>query len=112
MSTPELQQIEAAGAVLLHSMIIGSLTNNQMPPPQMFTWSCDYALESLRYAELQNVEPELRLGLAEQIKFFMHILETNKQLGLLQKMKDALKARILRLPPDFDATYGGLLSWV
>lgn len=112
MSNVQLQQLEAAGAALLHSMILSSLAGGAMPPPQMFTWSCDYALECLRHTELENAEPELRRELAQQIMFFMHILETNKQLGLLQKMKDALKARILRLPPDFDATYGGMLSWV
>lgn len=105
------QQLESTGALLMFSMAIDAIASGALPPASIFKWTCDYAIEALKECETSS-DDEMSTALAEQVAMLMRVCESTKQLTQLQKMKDALKARLLYLHPTVDGTYGGHLSWV
>lgn len=119
--TEGLQQLAKQACFHLAGMVVGSIQAGQMPPRSVFEWYIDYSTEVLIQMEREIIAagPEAmadaEAGAALErsvvtIAELIRVCEANKLLVLKEKIMGALNARRLRLPPDFDATYGGLLS--
>jgi hypothetical protein len=101
----------------LAGMAAGALKAGQMPPRDVFDWFVDFTtlglLETEKMVMAGNTDPDTGADLERYVvslSELLRICDTNKLLVTKDRAMAALNARRLRLPPEFDHTYGGLLS--
>lgn len=116
----ELYNLELQGAQNLVAMVTSSLQAGQMPPRNIFEWAATYIAESLiaiesmvQHGGLTEEEYDEIGGSLERtvasLSALLAMANKHKMFVVVDKIDRILKARVMRLPKDFDYTYGGLL---
>lgn len=113
-----LRPFEQTATQFVCAMVVSSVQAGAMPPRDIFEWYAMYMLEVLCQAELLAMEAEedhsdwldpILERTSASISETLRICQANKLLVLEDKIKKRLLDRTLRLPPAFDASYGGML---
>lgn len=116
--TEELDKLAQESCQLLGAMAIGAIKQGQMPPRRVFDWLVEYNTETLVAMEREIMavggEPDPDVGAAlEQtvvaLSTLLGVCDANQLLVTKDAAVQRLNARRLRLPPDFDHTYEGML---
>jgi hypothetical protein len=117
----EMLDNSALGADLLGHIVRAGLFDEkhpQMPPAEVFEWyvmdvTFRFIGEEHIYIHLLGRDPAQADGLKAaltELVMVIDIIARNKQFGLQGKVGEVLRIRRLKLPENFDHTYGQVLK--
>lgn len=110
MGADDIAEVMEEGADAMAMMILQSLTQGEMPPPDLFRWYTRYATVRFikeEYDILYNDRPSdgdayvmLNVGLHELLK----MVDQNNQFSVRAEIDDLLRVRMLHLPEGYKLT--------
>lgn len=114
-----LRKLDLQGAQAMYDMVKGALVDGQLPPQELLGWFAmtaahrvgffEQALSRLKKPDSIKACQEHLNNAVTETATILAVLGQTKNFVLSEQVVSVLNARKLRLPLDYDATYGRLL---